>query len=242
MVKENGIIAGIALAGRIFKTVDRKIKVRVLKKDGAAVKKGDNIIRIYGPARSILTAERLVLNCMQKMSGIATATHRLVQKVKGTGVKILDTRKTTPGIRILEKEAVRIGGGYNHRSGLYDMILIKDNHVDMAGGIAKALEPAQRYLIRKRKKLKIEIEVRNMRELREALQCKIADRILLDNFSVSGVRKAVKYIAGRVETEVSGGITEKNILLYAKCGVDFISVGALTHSAKAMDMNLQVVK
>ena len=241
LVKEDGVLAGVELALRIFKRVDKTLKTKVFIQDGATIKKGDIVLIVEGKAQSILVAERLVLNCMQRMSGIATATHKLVQLCKGTKTKVIDTRKTTPTIRGLEKWAVVLGGGANHRIGLYDMILIKDNHVDYAGGIAQAIHAANNYLKSKKKKLKIEIEARNLDEVRQVLAVGKVDRIMLDNFSIADIKKAVKLIEGRYQTEASGGITEKTISSYAKCGVDFISVGALTHSIKSLDLSLKAI-
>ncbi|MES2593269.1 MAG: carboxylating nicotinate-nucleotide diphosphorylase [Bacteroidota bacterium] len=241
LVKENGVLAGVELAVKIFKQVDKDLKVKVFINDGASIKKGDIVLIVEGKAQSILLAERLVLNCMQRMSGIATATNKLVQLCSGTNTKVIDTRKTTPGIRGLEKWAVLLGGGANHRIGLYDMILIKDNHVDYAGGIKQAIEAANNYLKSKKKKLKIEIETRNLDEVKQALNTGHIDRIMLDNFSPADIKKAVKLIGGKYQTEASGGITEKTIGVYAKCGVDFISVGALTHSIKSLDLSLKAI-
>ncbi len=242
LVKDNGILAGVELAAEIFHIVDDKLKLTVFLNDGAAVKYGDVAFEVEGDAKSILTAERLVLNCMQRMSGIATVTDEIVDLLKGTNTKVLDTRKTTPGLRYLEKWAVRIGGGVNHRFGLYDMILIKDNHVDYAGGIQEAIEGAHNYLAANNKKLAIEIEVRNLEELDEVLQTGGVDRILLDNFNFSDLSDAVDMIEGRYITEASGGITIDNIRAYAETGVDYISVGALTHSVKSLDLSLKAVK
>jgi nicotinate-nucleotide pyrophosphorylase (carboxylating) len=241
LVKENGILAGVELAIEIFKQVDESLKIKVFIKDGTAIKKGGIVLTVEGKAQSILLAERLVLNCMQRMSGIATFTHKLVQLCKGTKTKVIDTRKTTPNIRALEKWAVLIGGGANHRIGLYDMILIKDNHIDYAGGIKQAIEAANIYLKIKEKKLKIEIEARNIDEVSQILAIGKVNRIMLDNFSIPDIKKAIKLINGKYETEASGGITEKTIASYAKCGVDFISVGALTHSIKSLDLSLKAV-
>ncbi len=242
LVKENGIIAGVALAIDVFKTVDKSLKITVFIKDGTKVKIGDIILIVEGKSQSILIAERLVLNCMQRMSGIATKTNYLVQLCKGTKAKVIDTRKTTPTIRGLEKWAVTIGGGANHRIGLYDMILIKDNHIDYAGGIKQAIEAANNYLKAKKKKLKIEIEARNLEEVKQILAIGKVHRIMLDNFSYADIKTAIKLINNKFETEASGGITEKNIATYAKCGVDFISVGALTHSIKSLDLSLKAIK
>lgn len=242
LVKDNGILAGVELAAEIFRVVDAQLKLTIFLNDGATVKYGDIAFEVEGDAQSILKAERLVLNCMQRMSGIATVTDEIVDLLKGTNTKVLDTRKTTPGIRYLEKWAVRIGGGVNHRFGLYDMILIKDNHVDYAGGIREAIEGARNYLAANNKKLAIEIEVRNLEELEEVLQTGGIDRILLDNFNFSDLSDAVDMIEGRYITEASGGITVDNIRAYAETGVDYISVGALTHSVKSLDLSLKAVK
>ncbi|WP_231464990.1 carboxylating nicotinate-nucleotide diphosphorylase [Pedobacter sp. Leaf132] len=239
IIKEDGILAGIELALLIFEEVDATLKVEVLLNDGDVVKVGDIALTVYGSTHSILIAERLVLNCMQRMSGIATKTNRIVSKLSNTKTKLLDTRKTTPGLRYLEKWAVRIGGGVNHRIGLYDMILIKDNHVDYAGGISNAINSARKYLKEKNKSLQIEIEVRNIEELNQVLDAGGADRIMLDNFNFENLSKAVKLVDGRFITEASGGITEENVEEYAACGVDFISMGALTHSVKSLDMSLK---
>ncbi len=241
LAKENGIIAGIDLAIEIFNYVDKSLQLKVFAKDGSKIKKGDIILTAKGKSQSILTAERLVLNCMQRMSGIATYTNKLVGLCKGTKTKVIDTRKTTPTIRGLEKWAVLLGGGANHRIGLYDMILIKDNHIDYAGGIKQAIEAANTYLKSKNKKLKIEIEARNIKEVKQILAIGNVHRIMLDNFTIAELKKAIKLINGRYETEASGGITEKNIYSYAKCGVDFISVGALTHSIKSIDLSLKAI-
>lgn len=239
IIKEDGILAGIELALQIFEEVDSNLKVDVLIKDGSEVKVGDIALTVSGRTHSILIAERLVLNCMQRMSGIATKTNRIVSKLSKTKTKLLDTRKTTPGLRYLEKWAVRIGGGVNHRIGLYDMILIKDNHVDYAGGISNAINSARKYLEEQHKSLQIEIEVRNIEELNQVMEAGGADRIMLDNFSFENLTEAVKLVDGRFITEASGGITEENVEEYAACGVDFISMGALTHSVKSLDMSLK---
>lgn len=239
IIKEDGILAGVELGVEIFKVIDPDLKVDVFLNDGTAVKIGDIALTVSGSTHSILLAERLVLNCMQRMSGIATKTHRIVEMLKDTKTKLLDTRKTTPGLRYLEKWAVKIGGGVNHRIGLYDMILIKDNHVDYAGGIANAINAAKKYLIDKNKSLQIEIEVRNIEELNQVITAGGADRIMLDNFDFETLRNAVSIIDGRFITEASGGITEDNVKEYADCGVDFISMGALTHSVKSLDMSLK---
>lgn len=239
IIKEDGILAGMELALEIFATVDPDLKVTVLLEDGVAVKVGDIGLTVSGSTHSILIAERLVLNCMQRMSGIATKTHHIVSLLKDSKTKILDTRKTTPGLRYLEKWAVRIGGGVNHRIGLYDMILIKDNHVDYAGGIANAITSAKKYLDDHHKSLQIEIEVRNLDELAQVLAVGGIDRIMLDNFNFGNLKAAVKLIDGQFTTEASGGITEENVAEYAACGVDFISMGALTHSVKSLDISLK---
>lgn len=241
LVKEAGILAGAELALQIFHTVDADLQVNTLLQDGASIQPGDLVFYVEGRAQSILKAERLVLNCMQRMSGIATKTNEIVQLIAGSGVKLLDTRKTTPGMRYLEKWAVRIGGGVNHRFGLYDMILIKDNHVDYAGGIKQAIKEARQYLKNQHKNLHIEIEVRNMQELQQVLDEGGADRILLDNFSVLQLKEAVKLIDKKYITEASGGITSENIAEYATTGVDYISSGALTHSVKSLDLSLKAV-
>ena len=242
LVKDHGILAGVELAVRIFHEVDDRLKVTVFLNDGATIKPKDIVLEVEGDAQSILIAERLVLNCMQRMSGIATKTHDIVDLLKGTNTKVLDTRKTTPGMRYLEKWAVRIGGGVNHRFGLYDMILIKDNHVDYSGGIRQAIENTHRYLKKLNKQLAIEIEVRNLDELDQVLRTGGVDRILLDNFEFHDLRQAVNTIQGRFITEASGGITIDNIRRYAECGVDYISVGALTHSVKSLDLSLKAIK
>ncbi|OOQ59293.1 carboxylating nicotinate-nucleotide diphosphorylase [Mucilaginibacter pedocola] len=242
LVKDTGILAGVELAEEIFYVVDPNFKLEIFLKDGAEVKPKDVAFTVTGDAQNILKAERLVLNCMQRMSGIATKTNEIVDLLKGTNTKVLDTRKTTPGLRYLEKWAVRIGGGVNHRIGLYDMILIKDNHVDYSGGIRQAIENANAYLEQTGKKLAIEIEVRNLDELEQVLQTGKVNRILLDNFSFDNLRQAVSMIEGRYITEASGGITIDNIRDYADCGVDYVSVGALTHSVKSLDLSLKAVK
>ncbi|MGX5691225.1 carboxylating nicotinate-nucleotide diphosphorylase [Arcticibacter tournemirensis] len=241
LIKEDGILAGVDVALEIFKQVDQQLHTEVFIHDGAAVKPGDIVLTVKGPVYSILTAERLVLNIMQRMSGIATTTARIVDLVKDTGTKILDTRKTTPNMRFLEKMAVKIGGGVNHRFGLYDMILIKDNHVDYAGGIKQALQAAKRYLTEKGLNIQIEIEVRNKAELLEVIENGGADRILLDNFNFEQLREAVELVGNRFVTEASGGITEENVREYALCGVNYISMGALTHSVKSLDMSLKAI-
>ncbi|HEV7230109.1 MAG TPA: carboxylating nicotinate-nucleotide diphosphorylase [Bacteroidia bacterium] len=242
LVKEKGILAGQDLAGMIFQAVDPALQVSFFILDGAAIQPGDCILEVQGDEQNILKAERLVLNCMQRMSGIASTTSLYANRIAGTKAKVLDTRKTTPGMRILEKWAVRIGGGTNHRMGLYDMILIKDNHVDYAGGIGKAIAAANDYLVKTKKKLEIEIEVRNFDELDQVLETGGIQRIMLDNFSPENLATAVKKINGRYKTEASGGITIDTILSYAISGVDYISVGALTHSVKSLDLSLKAVR
>ncbi len=242
LIKDNGIIAGIDVSIEIFRTVDASLLIDILIQDGETVKPGDIAFYVNGRVHSILKAERVVLNIMQRMSGIASTTNRIVKNLEGTGTKVLDTRKTTPGLRYLEKMAVRIGGGVNHRFGLYDMILIKDNHVDYAGGISSAIKSAQDYLKENKIKIPVEVEVRNLDELKEVMHFGQIDRILLDNFSFSLLKEAVKLVNGSYITEASGGITEDNVLEYANCGVDYVSMGALTHSVKSMDMSLKAVK
>ena len=239
LIKEDGILAGVEVAKRVFARFDPEMKVEVLIGNGAHVRKGDIAMVVSGKVRSLLQTERLMLNIMQRMSGIATMTNKYVERLKGTNTHVLDTRKTTPGLRMLEKQAVKIGGGMNHRIGLFDMILLKDNHIDFAGGIANAINHCHEYLREKGLDLKIEIEVRNFDELRQAMECGGINRIMLDNFSVADTRKAVEMVAGRFETESSGGITFDTIRDYAECGVDFISVGALTHSVKGLDMSFK---
>jgi nicotinate-nucleotide pyrophosphorylase (carboxylating) len=239
IVKEDGILAGVELALEIFNQVDQTLIVTVMINDGEAVSVGDIALRVEGRTHAILLAERLVLNCMQRMSGIATKTNRIVKSLAPYHTKILDTRKTTPGLRYLEKWAVKIGGGVNHRIGLYDMILIKDNHVDYAGGIANAIESANKYLSKTGKELAIEIEVRNLDELKQVLAVGNVQRIMLDNFELPLLKEAIQLIDGRFITEASGGIVEENVADYAACGVDFISMGALTHSVKSLDLSLK---
>ena len=239
LVKDEGIIAGILLAQWIFESIDPSLKLNTLLSDGDTVKKGDIAFIVEGCSVSILTAERLVLNCMQRMSAIATKTKEYVALVEGTETTILDTRKTTPGIRVIEKWAVRIGGGANHRFGLYDMIMLKDNHLDYAGGITKAIEKTLTYLKEKDLDLKIEVEARDINEVKEIMNTGGIDRIMLDNFTPAETIIAVQLINGVFETESSGGITDQTIRSYAECGVDFISVGALTHSVYNMDLSLK---
>jgi nicotinate-nucleotide pyrophosphorylase (carboxylating) len=239
IVKEHGIISGLRVAREVFSIADPTLQTEILLLDGDRVKYGDIALTVTGKAQSILRAERLVLNIMQRMSGIATATSLYTEKVSGTRAKITDTRKTTPGMRALEKEAVRTGGGVNHRMGLYDMIMLKDNHIDYAGGIASAIRGTKDYLREKRLDLRIEVEARNLKEVREILEAGAVDRIMLDNFSIADTKVAVALIAGRTETESSGGITLENVRDYALCGVDYISIGALTHHIKSLDMSLK---
>ena len=239
LIKEPGILAGVEIARKIFHRFDPDLKMTVYIEDGTAVKPGDVAFVVEGRVQSLLQTERLMLNVMQRMSGIATMTHRYVKKLEGLHTRILDTRKTTPGMRMLEKEAVKIGGGVNHRIGLFDMILLKDNHVDFAGGIENAISRCHDYLKAKGKDLKIEIEVRNLDELKEVMRVGGVDRIMLDNFSPELTKEAVKIVGGKYEIESSGGITFDTIRDYAESGVDFVSVGALTHSVKGLDMTLK---
>ena len=241
IIKEEGILAGVEIARKVFEKFDPELKMTVYINDGEHVKPGDVAFEVEGSVRSLLQTERVMLNIMQRMSGIATQTAKYQQRLDGLKTKVLDTRKTTPGMRMLEKEAVRIGGGCNHRIGLFDMILIKDNHVDFAGGIRQAVEAARKYCAEKGKDLKIELEVRNEDEIRQALEVGV-DRIMLDNFTPERTREAVKLINGAVEIESSGGITLDTLRDYGECGVDFISVGALTHSVKGLDMSFKAVK
>ena len=239
LIKEDGILAGVEVAKKVFARFAPTLQVEVLINDGAKVKKGDIAMVVSGKTRSLLQTERLMLNIMQRMSGIATMTNKYVERLAGTHTHVLDTRKTTPGMRMLEKQAVKIGGGVNHRIGLFDMILLKDNHVDFSGGISNAINRCHEYLNAKGLNLKIEIEVRNFDELQQVMDCGGVDRIMLDNFSVENTKKAVEMIAGKYETESSGGITFDTIRDYAECGVDYISVGALTHSVKGLDMSFK---
>lgn len=240
LVKEEGILAGVEIAKKVFHKFDPELKMTVFINDGAHVKPGDVAFVVEGRVRSLLQTERLMLNIMQRMSGIATMTAKYMERLKGLKTKVLDTRKTTPGMRMLEKEAVRIGGGMNHRIGLFDMILLKDNHVDFAGGIANAINKANEYIKANHKDgMKIEIEVRNFDELDEALATGHVDRIMLDNFTPENTKKAVDIVAGRCELESSGGITFDTLRDYGECGVDYISVGALTHSVKGLDMSFK---
>ena len=239
LVKESGILAGVDIARKIFHKFDPDLQMEVFIQDGARVKPGDIAFTVSGKVQSLLQTERIMLNVMQRMSGIATMTAKYMDKLRGTKTRVLDTRKTTPGMRILEKQAVKSGGGTNHRIGLFDMILLKDNHIDFAGGIDKALDRCHAYLKAKGKNLKIEIEVRSLDELRQVLAHGGVDRVMLDNFSIPMTREAVALINGRVETESSGGITIDTIRDYAECGVDFVSVGALTHSVKGLDLSFK---
>ncbi len=241
IVKDEGIIAGVELAERIFHRFDPTLKVIIYIQDGTPVKFGDIALEVHGRSRSILATERLVLNFMQRMSGIATQTNKIVALLEGCSTKLLDTRKTTPGIRYMEKWAVRIGGGHNHRFALYDMIMLKDNHIDYAGGISKAIKRTNDYLASTGKKLKIEVEVRNEEELKEVLAIGMVDRIMLDNFTPERIKAVLPTIPKKYETEASGGITLETIRSFAETGVDFISVGALTHSFKSLDMSLKAV-
>jgi nicotinate-nucleotide pyrophosphorylase (carboxylating) len=239
LIKEEGVLAGVEIAKEVFHRFDPTMTVEVFIEDGSHVKPGDIAMSVKGKVQSLLQTERLMLNILQRMSGIATMTAKYVKRLEGTHTRILDTRKTTPGMRMLEKEAVKIGGGTNHRIGLFDMILLKDNHIDFAGGIENAISRCHEYLKKKGKDLKIEIEVRNFDELNRVLACGGVNRIMLDNFSTEDTKKAVKLINGKYETESSGGITYDTIRDYAECGVDFISVGALTHSVKGLDMSFK---
>ncbi len=241
LVKASGVIAGLQVAQRVFQKVDPAIECELLLEDGTPISQGDIAFRLHGPERSLLRAERLSLNLLQRMSGIATYTARLVKLVEGTRTQILDTRKTTPNLRPLEKLAVRLGGGQNHRMGLYDMIMLKDNHIDFAGGIKPAIEKARAYLSQNQLKLPIEVETRNLKELQEVLDTGGVDRVMLDNYSIEDTYKGVQMVNAQIETESSGGITEQNIRSYAETGVDFISVGALTHSVKSLDLSLKAI-
>lgn len=238
VAKEEGIICGIDIAREVYALVDKSIKFTAMMKDGDRIKKGDIIFRVEGSAIGILTSERTALNYMQRLSGIATSTNEYVELIKGTGTKLLDTRKTTPSMRLFEKYAVKVGGGYNHRIGLYDMIMLKDNHIDFAGGVENAITKTKEYLKSLGKELKIEVEVRSMEELERVLKIGGIDRIMLDNFTPELLQKAIERIGGKYETESSGGINKDTILSFAKTGVDFISVGALTHQIKSLDLSL----
>ena len=239
LIKETGVLAGVEVALEVFKAVDPELKVSIHLQDGSLVKSGDIAFDVSGSSRSILAAERLVLNIMQRMSGIATQTQRVVKLLEGTKTKVLDTRKTTPGMRYLEKMAVKIGGGVNHRFGLYDMILIKDNHVDYAGGIQAAIQSARKYLTEHQLDIPVEIEVRSLEELQAVIDYGQIDRILIDNFDFERLSVAVAMVNGQYITEASGGITLDNVKQFAECGVDFVSMGALTHSVKSLDMSLK---
>lgn len=239
LIKEDGILAGVEIAKEVFARFDPTMVVEVLINDGAKVHRGDIAMVVTGKVRSLLQTERLMLNIMQRMSGIATMTHRYVERIEGTGAHVLDTRKTTPGMRMLEKMAVKIGGGVNHRIGLFDMILLKDNHIDFAGGISNAINRCHAYLKERNLDLKIEIEVRNFAELNQVLECGGVNRIMLDNFTVADTKKAVDLINHRYEVESSGNITLDTIRSYAEQGVDYVSVGALTHSVKGLDMSFK---
>lgn len=241
LIKDDGILAGVELAGEIFKAVDPKLQVEFLKQDGEEVKFGDVGLIVSGPSASILSAERLVLNCMQRMSGIATKTFKLTQLILHTKARLMDTRKTTPNFRLMEKWAVFIGGGVNHRFALYDMVMLKDNHVDFAGGIRSAIERTRNYLALNGLNLKIEVETRNLQEVQEVLEVGGIDYIMLDNMDYATMREAVRMIDGRFSTEASGGITEETLALVAECGVDYISMGALTHSVNSLDISLKAI-
>jgi nicotinate-nucleotide pyrophosphorylase (carboxylating) len=240
-IKQDGILAGVEIAEKIFRYSEPAAVFQILKKDGESMKSGDIAFTVEASVHTILVCERLVLNCMQRMSGIATLTHEYVEKIKDFSSRILDTRKTTPGFRLLEKEAVRIGGGMNHRFGLFDMIMLKDNHIDYCGGITKALENAFDYVQKYRPGLRIEVEARTLQDVREVLASGKADRILLDNFDPSLLTEALSIIQKKIETEASGGINLQNIREYAATGVDFISIGALIHQAKSLDLSLKAV-
>ncbi len=242
IIKEKGVLAGVEVAKKIFSSFDDQLKMTTFIQDGQEVNIGDVAFIVEGKVLSLLQTERVMLNVMQRMSGIATTTRHYAKQLEGLKTKVLDTRKTTPGLRLLEKEAVRIGGGVNHRIGLYDMILLKDNHVDFAGGIQKAILAAQDYLAKHEKSLKIEIEVRNFKEIEQVLEIGGVDRIMFDNFSIEQTRKGVAMINGRYEIESSGGIIFETLRAYAECGVDYISVGALTHSVKSLDMSFKAMK
>ena len=241
IIKEKGVLAGVEVAREIFNAFDPSLKMTVFIKDGSEVNVGDVAFEVEGKILSLLQTERLMLNIMQRMSGVATVTRKYVKQLEGLKTKVLDTRKTTPGLRLLEKQAVKLGGGENHRIGLFDMILLKDNHVDFAGGIENAILSAQKYCKEKGKSLKIEIEVRNFEELGRVIKLGGVDRIMLDNFTPENTKKAVEIINGRYETESSGGITFDTLRTYAECGVDYISIGALTHSVKSLDMSFKAV-
>ncbi len=242
LIKQNGVVSGIEIARMIFTKLDPEVTFTQLIQDGELVKIGDIAFTVKGKLHSLLQAERIILNIMQRMSGVATQTANYVKEIEGTSAKLLDTRKTNPGMRVLDKIAVKTGGGVNHRTGLYDLILLKDNHIDFAGGVAQALNGAKEYLKKNSKSLQIEIEVRSMDDIIEVLNTGGADRIMLDNFDTKKTKEAVEFINGRVQVESSGGITLDTIRSYALCGVDFISVGALTHQIKSLDMSLKAIK
>lgn len=241
LVKQEGILAGVEVAERVFLRLDPTVTFERILKDGDRVKPGDIAFYVEGKLITLLQSERVILNIMQRMSGVATQTAVYADELKGLKTKVLDTRKTTPGMRVLDKMAVKIGGGENHRIGLFDMILLKDNHIDFAGGIARALQGARKYLADHHKELKIEIEVRSLADIDEVFAAGGADRIMFDNFTIEQTREGVKKVAGRAETESSGGITLENLRAYAECGVDYVSVGALTHQIKSLDMSLKAV-
>lgn len=241
LVKDNGVLAGVSLAHEIFQAVDPNLKMEVQIPDGQEVREGDVAFYVSGSARSILTAERLALNCMQRMSGIATLTRQVVRSLEGTSTKVLDTRKTTPNFRLPEKWAVHIGGGVNHRYGLFDLIMLKDNHIDFAGGVREAIQGAKKFIAQENLDLRIEVETRNLEEVREVLEEGGVFRIMLDNFTSESLREAVNFIDGRTETEASGGITPENARAYAESGVDYLSMGALTHSHRNIDLSLKAV-
>lgn len=240
LIKDDGVIAGLELAEAIFKHFDPSLKITFKKKDGDSIKRGETAFEVYGSARSILSTERLVLNCMQRMSGIASYTQRLCKLIEGTSARLMDTRKTTPNFRMAEKWAVYIGGGMNHRFALYDMIMLKDNHIDMAGGIAKAIRNTKDYIAATGKSLKIEVETRTLKEVQEVVDAGGVDIIMLDNMDVPTMRQALDLIKGKFKTEASGGITEKTLRSVAESGVDYISIGALTHSVRSLDLSLKV--
>lgn len=241
MMKQEGVIAGLSVAQRIYTRIDKDIRIEFFRKDGEFLSSGDIVFKAYGRIHSLLQAERIVLNVIQRMSGVATQTREYVKRCEGTKAKVLDTRKTTPGMRVLDKMAVAIGGGVNHRMGLFDMIMLKDNHIDFAGSIEKAIRRAQEYLVRTGKQLDIEVETRTLQDVDEVIRVGGVRRIMLDNFSIEDTRTAVRLIEGRFETESSGGITLNTIRDYALCGVDYISVGAITHQIRSIDMNLKKI-
>jgi nicotinate-nucleotide pyrophosphorylase (carboxylating) len=241
LIKDEGILAGVELARQIFQQYDHGLEVQIFKNDGDVIRVGDVAFVVKGSARSILSTERLVLNCMQRMSGIATHTNNLVKLLQGTGTKLLDTRKTTPNFRIAEKWAVAIGGGTNHRFALFDMVMLKDNHIDAAGGVSSAIRSTRKYLAEIKKNLRIEIETRNLKEVEEVISVGGVDIVMLDNMTVEQMKKAVVMIGGKFKTEASGGITEENVRAVAESGVDYISMGALTHSPRSLDMSLKII-